>query len=103
MNNIFGSIPCEIDKEIFTDLFKHENIRIERIVSKGQISPENGYYDQNENEWVMVLQGAGIIAFDDDSEVKLEKGDYLNIPKNKKHKVTWTDPDFVTIWLAIFY
>ena len=103
MKNIFESIPEKFDKEVFEDLLKKDGVRIERILSQGQTSPENGWYDQDEHEWVMVLQGAGIITFEDGSEVKMEKGDFLNIPKHHKHKVSWTDPDQVTVWLAVFY
>lgn len=103
MKNIFDSIPSEINEEIFEDLVKGENVRIERILSKGQVSPENGWYDQDENEWVIVLEGTGIVAFEDGREIKLEKGDFINIPRHQKHKVLWTDPENVTVWLAVFY
>ncbi len=103
MKNIYSSIPNTIEQEIFEDLLKSENIRIEKIISKGQSSPTEGWYDQEEHEWVIVLDGYGIISFEDGREVKLKKGDYLNIPAHEKHKVKWTDPDQITIWLAIFY
>ena len=103
MKNILESIPDSVDEEIFEDLLQRDGVRIERIISKGQSSPEDGWYDQSENEWVIVLQGAGVICFEDGSEVRLEKGDFLNIERHKKHKVLWTDPDEVTVWLAVFY
>ncbi len=103
MKNIFFRIPDNIEEEIVEDLLKHENVRIERILSKGQSSPAESWYDQEEHEWVIVLDGCGIISFEDGKEFKLSKGDYLNIPAHVKHKVKWTDPDKVTIWLAIFY
>ena len=103
MNNLFSAIPKNIDAEIFEDLLRRDNIRIERILSRGQTSPESGWYDQDEHEWVIVLQGAGKIAFEDGTVVKLETGDYLNIPARQRHKVIWTDTEAVTIWLAVFY
>lgn len=103
MKNIYESIPENLDKEIFQDLFKSDRIRIERIVSTGQSSPDEGWYDQEENEWVIVLQGAGLIVFEDGREIKLRSGDFINIPKHQKHRVAWTDPANNTIWLAIFY
>ncbi len=78
-------------------------MRIERIISKGHTSPDDSWYDQRENEWVMVLEGSGSIMFEDGREVTLEKGDYLNIPSHAKHRVTWTDPDHDTVWLVVFY
>ena len=103
MNNIFSSIPDIIENEIFEDLLKKDSVRIEKIVSKGQSSPKNSWYDQEEHEWVIVLEGAGIISFENGNDVKLCKGDFLNIPAHTKHKVKWTDPDSSTIWLAVFY
>lgn len=103
MANIFGEIPDNIDQEIFQELLQKDGVRIERILSKGHTSPETGWYDQDESEWVMVLAGVGLIRFEDNTEVTLETGDYLYIPKHKKHKVSWTDPDIPTVWLAIFF
>lgn len=103
MKNIYQSIPTEIKDEIFEDLLKHENIRVERILSKGQITPANEWYDQEDNEWVLVLKGSAIIGFEGGKEIELKEGDFLNIPKHQKHQVIWTDPTRVTVWLAIFY
>jgi len=103
MNNIFKNIPSNLDNEIFEDIQKSSNIRIERIISKGQSSPDSGWYDQIENEWLIVLQGSGIILFEGGKEKMLNKGDYINIPAHIKHKVKWTDPEEITLWLAIFY
>ncbi len=70
MNNIFSSIPADIPTEICEDLFKNKHIRIERILSQGQTSPADSWYDQDENEWVLVLKGSGVVVFDDGSQVK---------------------------------
>jgi cupin 2 domain-containing protein len=103
MKNIFSSLPDGLEHESLEELLRHENIKIERIVSQGHTSSENGWYDQKENEWVVVLEGSGSILFESGVEVNLKKGDYLNIPAHTKHKVTWTDPNDITIWLAIHY
>lgn len=103
MANIYSELPLQLEKELFEELVRAENVRIERIISKGHISPEQGWYDQIENEWVIVLEGAGVVLFEDGAEVTLHKGDYINIPSHARHKVTWTDPDVLTVWLAIFY
>ena len=103
MKNLLSDIPEQFKEEIVEELLESESVRIERIVSKGHRSPEAGWYDQNENEWVAVLEGSGRIAYEDGSEIVLEKGDSLNIPKRTKHRVVWTDPDQPTIWLAVFY
>ena len=103
MTNLFDDLPRALEQEIITELLDHEPIRIERIVSHGQTSPEKGWYDQSEHEWVLVLEGAAVIAFDDGSELRLNRGDYLNIPAHEKHRVKWTDPDQPTVWLAVLY
>ncbi|MCX5848860.1 MAG: cupin domain-containing protein [Deltaproteobacteria bacterium] len=103
MGNIFSSLPDKLEHELFEELLSYENIKIERIVSQGHTSLENGLYDQKENEWVIVLEGSGSILFERGNEINLKKGDYLNIPAHTKHKVTWTDPNNITIWLAIHY
>ncbi|WP_020587035.1 hypothetical protein [Desulfobacter curvatus] len=64
MANLYEDIPDKLPYEHFKDLIKKENIRIERIVSLGHSSPEFGWYDQDENEWVIVLEGSGSILFE---------------------------------------
>jgi cupin 2 domain-containing protein len=103
MGNIFSLLPDKLENELFEELLRHKNIRIERIVSQGHTSPENGWYDQQENEWFIVLEGSGSILFEGGDEVNLKKGDYLNIPAHARHKVTRTDPNSITVWLAIHY
>ncbi len=102
--NVFDGVPAEIPEEIIREIVGAGNVRIERIISKGQSSPEGFWYDQLQNEWVMVLRGrAKIKFFDDGTLLELSEGDYLNIPSHKKHRIEWTDPENKTIWLAVFY
>lgn len=103
VNNLLNNIPDTLPDECFEELVSAGGVRVERIVSHGHTSPASGWYDQEENEWVLVLQGAGKLVFEDGAEVLLEKGDYLNIPKHSRHRVAWTDPNEVTVWLAVFY
>lgn len=101
--NIFASLPQNLDTEVFEDIAHSQSVRIERILSKGHSSPETGWYDQDEHEWVMVLEGSAVLEFEDGVRCDLSVGDYVNIPAHTKHKVAWTDPDKVTVWLAVFY
>ena len=103
MKNVLASIPEEFDEELIEELLRHDHVRIERILSKGHTSPDTGWYDQDEHEWVLVLEGAGTIRFEHGDDVQLKKGDSLNIPAHTRHKVIWTDPDQIAIWLAVFY
>jgi cupin 2 domain-containing protein len=59
MGNFFSSLPDKSEHESFEELLRHENIKIERIVSQGHTSPENGWYDQKENEWINSLRKLG--------------------------------------------
>lgn len=101
--NIFAALPEDLSREVFEDLCRSRSVRIERIVSKGHTSPETGWYDQEENEWVMVLKGRATLEFEDGTVCSLAAGDYVNIPAHAKHKVAWTEPDEETVWLAVFY
>lgn len=101
--NLLAAIPASLPTEVVTELLRSESVRIERILSRGHTSPELGWYDQDEHEWVLVVQGAAILGFDDGSEVRLGPGDHLNIPAHRRHRVGWTDPGQVTVWLAVFY
>lgn len=85
-------------------LVKSPGVRIERILSRGHHSPEGFWYDQEESEWVVVLQGSAIVRFEgEDQPLRLTAGDYLLIPPHRRHRVDWTTPDEPTLWLAIFY
>ena len=95
--SIFASLPEMLESEFFTELLLDKDIRIERIVSKGHTSPASGWHDQEDNEWVLVLEGAGEILFEDGRQVTLNQGDFLHIPAHEKHKVVWTAPDRLTI------
>jgi len=101
--NIFKSISKKLDKESLEILVQQGDLKIERIVSKGHISPESGWYNQTQDEWVIVLQGAAVLTFADGKEIHLTTGDHLNIPAFTKHKVSWTAPDVETVWIAVFY
>jgi cupin 2 domain-containing protein len=101
--NIFENISSNIPEEIIEPLITNDRIRVERIVSKGQTSPKGFWYDQDENEWLIVLKGNAKLLFENDELIKLSAGDYIKIPAHKKHRVEWTDPETETIWLTVFY
>jgi len=104
LHNLHDNIPTNLPDEVFTDILKKDDFRVERIVSHGHASPEGFWYDQERNEWVMVLEDAARIVFDGETDaVELGPGDYLTIPAHKRHRVEWTDPDQRTVWLALHY
>ena len=102
--NIFAGIPAELPAELFTRLLQTNNVRVERIVSRGHASPPGFWYDQEENELVVVLKGSAAVQLEGDAEpVELQPGSFLSIPAHARHRVAWTDPHETTVWLAIHY
>ncbi|WP_321777455.1 cupin domain-containing protein [Sulfurimonas sp.] len=102
-SNIFASIPTEIKEETFEEILSKDGVKIERIISDGHVTPDGKWYEQEDDEWVMLIQGEAILEFENSKEVKLFAGDYINIPALTKHRVSWTKPNFKTIWLAVHY
>ncbi len=102
VHSLFSDIPADVPEEMFEDLFDTGTVRIERIVSCGHSSPEGFWYDQDWNEWVMVIRGsAGLRLEGSDEVLVLNPGDWVNIPAHRKHRVEWTDPNGKTVWLAV--
>ena len=78
--------------------------RIERIISDAHASPEGFWYDQDEDEWVLILKGSAGLRFEESEEtIVLNPGDWIDIPAHVKHRVEWTEPEQKTVWLAVFY
>lgn len=102
--NLFEQVPAQATEELVHVLLKSETVRIERIVSTGQKSAKDFWYDQDENEWVIVLQGEAKLQFADEKELRcLKPGDSVNILAHRKHRVAATSTTEPTIWLAVFY
>lgn len=89
--------------EYFETIFQNEKVKIEKIVSQGHRNPDNFWYDQDEYEWVILLQGSAKIKFSNNEIITLNPGDYILIEPHEKHRVEWTDPTCKTFWLAIFF
>ncbi len=101
MTNIFD-LPSSIpNKELFESIVSADNILIERIISTGQTTPPGEWYDQDKDEWVILLQGTAILSYEDASQIKLTAGDYLFIPAHQKHRVEYTSSEPPCIWLAV--
>lgn len=101
--NIYQNIPTQLPEELFTLLLENKNVRIERIVSQGQRTPAGEWYEQIQNEWVIVLQGQAVIEYENTEPHNLNVGDYLFIPAGTRHRVLWTSHAEQTIWLAIHW
>jgi len=102
--NIFADIPENLKEELLETLLQTPGCRVERIVSQGHASREGLWYDQDENEWVILLQGSAGLRWEGRKElVVLHSGDYIRIPAHSKHRVEWTAADCQTVWLAVYY
>jgi len=101
--NLVADLPAAGAGEIVETLAVGRGVRIERIISHGEASPDGFWYDQEEAEFVVLLSGAARLRFDDGETQSLEPGDWIDIAAHRRHRVEWTDPDNATVWLAIFY
>lgn len=102
--NIFHKIPAGLSNEFIETITETEHVRIERIVSRGHASAAGFWYDQTEDEYVLLLQGRACLCFEGETEcLTMAPGDGIIIPKRVRHRIEWTDPDQDTVWLAVFY
>lgn len=101
--NLGDAIPGSLPEELVSVLAAGRDVRIERIVSHGQASATDFWYDQEENEFVLVTAGRARLALADGEVMALGPGDWVNIPAHARHRVEWTDPDTDTVWLAVYY
>lgn len=105
-SNLLQDLPTALPDEVMQDLVCRDGVRIERIVSHGQASAPDDWYDQDENEWVLLLAGAARLQIDDEGErtlVILKPGDHYLLPAHLKHRVDWTTPHEPTVWLAVWW
>lgn len=102
-SNLFDDLPAILPEEITQTLLVAEGLRIERIVSTGQASPEGFWYDQDEHEWVVLLSGSAGLEIQGEGVCSLNPGDFMLLPAHQKHRVAWTDADRPTVWLAVFF
>lgn len=100
--NLFNIEKISNSEELTTILAESKTVRIERIISSGQTSHEDFWYDQDENEFVALLQGEAVILYDDGS-TKLKAGDTVVIPAHKKHRVDFTSVEQPCVWICVFY
>jgi len=89
------------DNELFEALIPDAGVLIERIISTGQASPPDFWYDQDRDEWVALLQGSACIMWEDGRCQELNPGDWVLIPAHVRHRVAWTSTQPPCIWLAV--
>lgn len=101
--NIFKGLPAQSDNEWTEELFKNQNIHIERIASYGIPSPDKFWYNQPTDEWVMLVSGEAELQFKEQASINLKTGDYVFIPAGKEHRVSYVSREPNCIWLAIHF
>ena len=99
VKNLFANLPADVAGESFVTLFENSTAKITRIVSHSHSSAAGFWYDQADDEWVMVLRGSATVEFAGGETVELNPGDYLIIPRHSKHRIARTSEE--TIWLAV--
>jgi len=103
IRNLFDIAMASSQEDVFETLLSaFGRVRVERILSRGQSSPPGFWYDQPQTEWILVLQGTPHLRIEGEPESRrLKPGDSLTLQPHIRHRVEWTDPDSVTIWLAV--
>ena len=93
-----------LEAELTETLQRGKGLRIERIVSTGQATPEGEWYDQEDDEFVLLVAGAARLLIAGEAQAReLRPGDWLLLPAHCRHRVTWTESDPPTVWLAIHF
>ncbi|MEM7586833.1 MAG: cupin domain-containing protein [Acidobacteriota bacterium] len=102
--SLFSNLEVDPGSEKLERLGGAGPVVVERIVSAGAASPEGFWYDQEQEEWVMVVSGRARLELEGETTpVELSPGDWCRIPAHCRHRVAWTDPDQPTVWLAVHY
>lgn len=105
--NLWCNLPAPGAAEGIAILLRRPGVRIERIVSQAHASPPGFWYDQDEDEFVLLVSGAATLSIrngaDETRTVHLKPGDWLHLPAHCAHRVEATAPDQPTLWLTVFF
>ncbi|URW76048.1 cupin domain-containing protein [Sphingomonas donggukensis] len=103
LSNVYAKLPAAARAEAFDTLVYTRGVRVERIVSKGQVTPEDAPMVQDRDEWVIVLQGEARMRIADSDEITLAAGDHVRIGAGVPHWVTFTSTTPPVVWLAVHF
>jgi cupin 2 domain-containing protein len=104
MASLLADLPDDLPEERFETLLETPAFRLERILSQGHATPEGDWYDQDRDEWVMLLQGQARLAIEGRAEeIVMNPGDAVLLPAHCRHRVAWTPPGRITVWLALHF
>lgn len=100
--NLFARLPVPGGPEEFVPLWTRPGVLVERVVSHGHVTPEGQWYDQDRDEWVLLVSGAARLRIEGRDELlEMKPGDWLLLPAHCRHRVEWTSESEPTVWLAI--
>lgn len=98
IRNLLTDLPQVSGEERNDTLAGNPHARLLRIISPPHYRSEP--FQQQEDEWVMVLQGEATLDLAG-HPIQLGSGDSLLIPAGTPHQVTDTSSDPLCIWLAL--
>jgi cupin 2 domain-containing protein len=99
--NIFTCPETGDAQELFDVIATMVDARIEKIITWKPYSCPGKWYDQDKDEWVILLRGNAQIEIGDQGLIELSSGDYIFLPAHCLHRVTRTSTDPGCIWLAV--
>ena len=97
--NLFVPPPGPPGEETITAFIWNPAFTLEQIVSRGAASPEGFWYDQNRDEWVLLLRGEADLRFESGESATPTAGDPLLIPAHRRHRVERASADAVLLAL----
>ena len=102
--HLLAGIPSSAAAEVFEPLVQSDGLRLERIISTGQVTPVGDWLVQDWDEWVVLLAGEARLLIEGEAVArKLRPDDWINIPTGVRHRVEWTSKDPPAVWLALHY
>lgn len=107
--NVLSNVPSDgsrLAEESFLTLLDGVAgpLTLKRIVSTGHSTPLDEWYDQDDDEWCIVLRGSARLLIEGESDARqMDCGDWVYLPRKVRHRVAWTDPAQTTVWLALHH
>lgn len=103
-DNLFARLPTSLPDEFVEELLRGGSFRLRRIVSSGHATPSGQWFDQEDDEWVVLLSGVAGLRIEGEADVRvLRPGDWVLLSAHVRHRVEWTDSQQHTVWLALHY
>jgi cupin 2 domain-containing protein len=104
VSNLFDDLPAKLPAERIEVLLSAPGLRVERIISTGHATPPGEWYDQDTDEWIVVLRGHARLRIESEPDTRdLYPGDHVLLPAHLRHRVEWTDNAAPTVWLAVHH